>query len=126
MALVLSVDSDLRSWEVEEIIKRTAADLGPGGRDPEFGFGRIDCRRALEAASNMWVSISVVPEFIGTGQECFMRLNLQITNPGINTIRVDGLRSHPTIRRGRPRSTASSIWATRATCLRRTPHKTSS
>ena len=47
MALILSADPDLRSWEVEDIIKLTADDLGPGGRDPEFGFGRINCRRAL-------------------------------------------------------------------------------
>jgi len=92
MALVLSVDPDLRSWEVEEIVKRTAVDLGPAGRDQEFGFGRIDCRRALEAASKISVALSVVPEFIGTGKECFMRINAQISNPGINTIRVDGLR----------------------------------
>ena len=42
MALILSVDPDLRSWEVEDIIKLTADDLGPAGRDEEFGFGRIN------------------------------------------------------------------------------------
>lgn len=91
MGLILSVDSDLRSWEVEDIIKLTAIDLGPAGRDEEFGFGRIDCRRALEAASRIWYEISVVPEFIGTGKECFMRINLRMYNSGINTVRLDGL-----------------------------------
>lgn len=94
MGLVLSVDPDLRSWEVEEIIKMSADDLGPGGRDPEFGFGRINCRRALEAASKLWVEVSVVPEFIGAGRECFMRGRLRIYNPGINTIRLDSLTFH--------------------------------
>jgi hypothetical protein len=91
MGLILSVDPDLRSWEVEDIIKLTADDLGPGGRDQEFGFGRINCRRALEAASRLWYQISVVPEFIGAGRECFMRMNVRIYNPGINSLRLDSL-----------------------------------
>lgn len=91
MALILSVDPALRSWEVEEIIKRTADDLGPAGRDPEFGFGRINCRRALEAASKIWYEISVTPVFLGTGKECYMRINVRMYNPGINTVRLDAL-----------------------------------
>lgn len=96
MALVLSVDPDLRSWEVEEIIKMTARDLGPGGRDNEFGFGRIDARRALEAASKIWYQFQVTPVFLGAGKECFIRVNIRMYNPGINTVRLNGLtfRSH--------------------------------
>lgn len=91
MALILSVDPDLRSWEVEEIIKLTALDLGAAGRDQQFGFGRIDCRRALEAASRIWYAVSVSPVFIGSGRECFMRLNVRMYNPGINSVRLDAL-----------------------------------
>lgn len=91
MALILSVDPGLRSWEVEDIIKLTADDLGPPGRDEEFGFGRINCRTALEAASRLWYEIQVVPEFLGSGRECYMRMNVRIFNPGINTVRLDGL-----------------------------------
>ena len=91
MALILSVDPELRSWEVEEIIKLTADDLGPAGRDPEFGFGRINCRRALEAASKIWYAITVNPVFLGAGKECFMRINVRMYNPGINTVRLDAL-----------------------------------
>ncbi len=91
MALILSVDPALRSWEVEEIIKRTADDLGPAGRDPEFGFGRINCRRALEAASKIWYAITVNPVFLGAGKECYMRINVRMYNPGINTVRLDAL-----------------------------------
>jgi thermitase len=91
MALILSVDPNLRSWEVEDIIKLTALDLGAPGRDNEFGFGRIDCRRALVAASKIWVEVTVIPEFIGRGKECFLRANLRIYNPGINTVRLDAL-----------------------------------
>lgn len=91
MALILSVDPDLRSWEVEEIIKLTARDLGTAGRDEHFGFGRIDCRRALEAVSRIWYQISVRPVFIGSGRECFMRLSVRMYNPGINSVRLDAL-----------------------------------
>jgi thermitase len=91
MALILSVDPDLRSWEVEDIIKLTADDRGPAGRDEEFGFGRINCRRALEAASRIWYEISIGVEFLGTGKECYMRANVRMYNPGINTVRLDAL-----------------------------------
>jgi thermitase len=50
-ALTLSVDPGLRGWEVEDILKLTALDLGGPGRDQFTGFGRVDARAALEAAS---------------------------------------------------------------------------
>ncbi|MBW4632195.1 MAG: S8 family serine peptidase [Iphinoe sp. HA4291-MV1] len=91
MGLILSVDPNLRSWEVEEIIKRSADDFGPAGRDEEFGFGRINCRRALEMLSPISFNINVTPEFIGAGRECFMRINLRLFNPSINSVRLDSL-----------------------------------
>lgn len=91
MALILSVDPELRSWEVEDIIKLTADDLGPAGRDPEFGFGRINCRRALEAASRLWYEVSIALEFLGAGKECYMRMTVRMYNPGINSVRLDAL-----------------------------------
>jgi thermitase len=91
MALILSVDPDLRSWEVEDIVKLTADDLGAGGRDEHFGFGRINARRALEAASRMWYAITITPVFLGKGKETFMRANVRMYNPGINTVRLDAL-----------------------------------
>jgi thermitase len=91
MALILSVDPGLRSWEVEDIIKLTADDIAPGGRDQQTGFGRINARRALEAASRIWYSITIGLEFLGAGKECFMRANVRMFNPGINTVRLDAL-----------------------------------
>lgn len=89
MALLLSVDTNLRAWEVKEIIRRTADDLGPRGRDAEHGYGRIHCRRALEAASKLWHTTHVTPLFLGRSGDCFMRVCLRLANPGINTVRVD-------------------------------------
>jgi thermitase len=91
MALILSVDPDLRSWEVEDIVKMTALDLGAGGRDEQFGFGRLDARRALEAASRIWYEITIGVEFLGAGRECYMRADVRMYNPGINTVRLDSL-----------------------------------
>lgn len=94
MALILSLDPELRGWEVEELVKMTTVDLGVAGRDNFTGYGRIDARRALEAASKLWYEITPAVEFIGGA--AFMRLNARLYNPGINTIRLDSftLTSH--------------------------------
>ncbi len=96
MALILAVDPALRSWEVEDIIKLTARELGSAGRDEHFGFGRIDARAALEAASRIFSSIQVAPVFLGSGRDTYIRANIRIYNPGINTVRLNSLtfRSH--------------------------------
>lgn len=94
MALILSLDPGLRGWEVEELVKMTTVDLGVAGRDNFTGYGRIDARRALEAASKLWYEITPAVEFIGGA--AFMRLNARLYNPGINTVRLDSftLTSH--------------------------------
>lgn len=91
MALVLSIDPDLRSWEVEDIIKLSARELGAAGRDAHFGYGRIDAFRALVAASRLWYTIRVVPEFLGSGRDGYVRVALRFYNPGINSVRLDSL-----------------------------------
>jgi thermitase len=93
-ALVLSVDPGLRGWEVEDILKLTARDLGTTGRDQFTGFGRVDARSALEAAGRLGAQVVPTVEFI-SGQ-AFMRLDARLHNPGINTVRVDSftLTSH--------------------------------
>ncbi len=88
-ALLLSIDPGLTVQEVEEIIKRTADDAGPAGRDNETGWGRVNAFRAALAAQRLWYDISVNIEFLGTGAECFMRINLRFYNPGINSVRLD-------------------------------------
>jgi thermitase len=49
-ALIWSVSPSLNNTQVESIIKQTADDLGAAGRDHDYGFGRINARRALQAA----------------------------------------------------------------------------
>ena len=49
-ALVFSANPAINSWEVSEILKRTAKDLGPKGRDHVYGAGLIDALAAVRAA----------------------------------------------------------------------------
>ena len=90
-ALVLSIDPALRSWEVEDIIKLTSLDLGTPGRDEQFGFGRVNAKRAVEAARILGFEIAIGVQFLGGGRECYMRLNARVNNPGINALRLDSL-----------------------------------
>ncbi len=47
-ALVLSKNSFLTPIQVEEILKKSALDLGDKGWDEFYGFGRVDALRSLE------------------------------------------------------------------------------
>jgi hypothetical protein len=49
-ALVFSANPTLTPAEVEGILKDTALDLGPAGRDAGFGHGRVNAYRAVLAA----------------------------------------------------------------------------
>jgi thermitase len=51
-ALVMAANSTLSSGDVEAIIFKSAVDLGPAGRDPYYGYGRVDARAAVQAALN--------------------------------------------------------------------------
>jgi len=96
-ALVLSVDPRLRQWEVRDILRLTARDLQPSGHDPQHGFGRIDAAKAVAAAQRLQSQVRMRLEFLGVGQECFMRfLPFQLLNCGLNRVRVNGftLRSY--------------------------------
>lgn len=46
-ALILSVDPTMTPYDVRELIKSTADDLGSAGRDDYFGWGRIKVQNAL-------------------------------------------------------------------------------
>jgi hypothetical protein len=50
--LVISVNPALNGAQVQDIIKRSADDLGDAGRDTQFGWGRVNAARALEMAAS--------------------------------------------------------------------------
>ena len=49
-ALVMAAKPTLSSAQVESILFSTAADLGTAGRDPQFGYGRVNAAAAVTAA----------------------------------------------------------------------------
>lgn len=49
-ALVLSVNPNLTQQEVRNILTSTATDMGTGGFDNNFGFGRVNAFAAVQAA----------------------------------------------------------------------------
>ena len=51
IALMLSEEPRLTAASVTRILRKTAIDLGPRGRDPEYGWGLVDARAAVEAAA---------------------------------------------------------------------------
>ncbi|MBV7335318.1 S8 family serine peptidase [Chloroflexi bacterium TSY] len=90
-ALVLSVDPNLRQWEVRDILRLTARDLNGRGWDEEHGWGRLDALKALQAAARVWYQVRLRLEFLGSGQECYMRFQLfRLYNSGLNRVRVNG------------------------------------
>ena len=51
-ALILSANPDLHPWQVKDLMEATARDLGPAGRDPQFGAGLLDAAAAVRAAKS--------------------------------------------------------------------------
>jgi subtilisin family serine protease len=49
-ALMFSVAPQLPAWKVKDILERTARDLGPPGKDNDFGAGLLDAFAAVSAA----------------------------------------------------------------------------
>lgn len=52
VALMFAADPSLTPARVKQILESTSVDLGPAGRDIQFGSGRIDAEAALKAVSN--------------------------------------------------------------------------
>lgn len=56
LALIMSAKPSLSSSQVEALLYSTALDLGTAGRDPYYGYGRIDAAAAV-AAANVTVAV---------------------------------------------------------------------
>ena len=50
-ALVMAARPDLAGAQVESLLYTSAVDLGTAGRDPVFGYGRVDAAAAVSAAA---------------------------------------------------------------------------
>lgn len=49
VALMMSVAPKLQNTKIESLLFSTAVDLGAAGRDPYYGYGRVDAARAVQA-----------------------------------------------------------------------------
>ena len=50
VALMMSAAPSLVNTKIESLLFSTAVDLGAAGRDPYYGYGRVDAARAVQAA----------------------------------------------------------------------------
>jgi hypothetical protein len=50
IALMMAANPSLSSAEIENLLFSTAVDLGITGRDPYFGYGRVDAAKAVQTA----------------------------------------------------------------------------
>lgn len=58
--LLLSIDPNLTSDQIQNLIETTADDVNNNGRDDEFGHGRINARTALAALTAFNLTVNVV------------------------------------------------------------------
>jgi subtilisin family serine protease len=61
-SLVRAANSQLTNEEIMDLLRRTAKDLGPAGKDNDFGYGQIDVKSALLAASGISNSLQLFPQ----------------------------------------------------------------
>ncbi|WP_235427239.1 S8 family peptidase [Cohnella kolymensis] len=63
-SLVKAANPNLGNDEVLDLLRKTAKDLGPAGKDNNFGYGEIDVRAALNSAMGRGNSIQTFPQRI--------------------------------------------------------------
>lgn len=80
-ALLLAAKNDLTAPEVQAILEKTALDLGPPGKDPYYGHGRIQLNKAFDYINDTrpLTGISLEPDQISLlkGNEITLRVDYQ-------------------------------------------------
>jgi hypothetical protein len=61
-SLVRAANPQLGNAEVMDLLRQTARDLGPAGKDNDYGYGQIDVNAAVEAAGNGANSLQLFPQ----------------------------------------------------------------
>ncbi|MFD0616333.1 S8 family peptidase [Paenibacillus sp. GCM10027629] len=60
-ALIRSANPALKNTEVMDLMRKSVIDLGPAGRDIDFGYGQIDVVKALQAADQQSHTLNFFP-----------------------------------------------------------------
>jgi subtilisin family serine protease len=63
-SLIQAANPRLSNTEVMDILRHTAQDLGAEGKDNVYGYGQIDIRNALRAASGQAFPFQTFPEMV--------------------------------------------------------------
>jgi thermitase len=59
VALMMAANTTLTNAQIESLLYSTAVDLGDMGRDPYYGYGRVDAAKAVLAAASMKSAVDV-------------------------------------------------------------------
>ncbi|KIL41717.1 serine protease [Gordoniibacillus kamchatkensis] len=62
-ALIRSTNPLLKNTEVMDIMRKSAKDIGPPGKDPYFGYGLIDVVKAVQMAQQAKFSMTYWPQW---------------------------------------------------------------
>jgi subtilisin family serine protease len=62
-ALIRSTNPLLTNEEVMDVMRKSAKDIGPAGKDPYFGYGLIDVVKAVQMADQSKYSMTYWPEW---------------------------------------------------------------
>jgi thermitase len=62
-ALIRSANPLLKNTEVMDIMRKSAKDIGPAGKDPYFGYGLIDVVKAVQMANEAKYSMTYWPQW---------------------------------------------------------------
>lgn len=62
-ALIRSTNPQLKNTEVMDIMRNSAKDIGPKGKDPNFGYGLIDVVKAVQMAQQAKFSMKYLPQW---------------------------------------------------------------
>lgn len=95
IALMMSANPTLSSTEIENLLFSTALDLGDPGRDPYYGYGRVDAAAAIQAAvsalpviDNENPTISIIEPVDGATVEGLVPVDIEVSD-NIGVARVE-------------------------------------
>lgn len=82
--LIWSVNPNLTNAQVANVITSTARDLGPPGKDDEYGYGLIDARAALVKAGELAISTPSLEALARSGAQTSETRTLTLSTGSLN------------------------------------------